>query len=459
MKNLTAIDGSMPELHTPVSSELPEGGTRRRLQLLLLAYSISPVRGSEYSVGWNHVTHMSKFCDITVLYGLAGPHMGDLEDIETYLQDKGELSNVRFIGIRPSLMAQILNAPNKMGFLVYSFYLAYKVWHRHAAREAQSLLAQEHFDLVHYLCPIGYREPGFLWQFDTPYVWGPIGGMVPTLHLKGATRSPAALWKTRLKNLINGIQLRMSRRVKKALERTDMPVAATSENAEVIQARFGRKAQVVPENAIPENWIPSEIESEQVTVASPIRLIWVGSLDTRKSPDLMIDALKQVSTKDWHLDLVGDGALRDNLKFMVDTAGLGDNVTLHGLIPRSDVQNLMAHADLHVITSMSEGNPTVIWEAMASGVPTLSLEHCGMHDTLCDICGILIPLSDYQETCKAIATEIDRLLREPETLARKKAGALACAKTHLWSQRAQTWLRIYDEAIENYARHKPSVAS
>ncbi|WP_211340438.1 glycosyltransferase family 4 protein [Prosthecochloris vibrioformis] len=380
--------------------------------------------------------------------------MGDIEEIENYLQKNGEISNVRFIAIRPSLIARLLNSPNRKGFLVYSFYLAYKVWHRQAARKAQSLLASESFDLVHYLCPIGYREPGFLWQFDIPYVWGPIGGMVPTRSLNGAPRSTISIWKTRLKNLTNAIQLRLSRRVPKAIARADKLVAATSDNAEIIKARFGRDPQVLPENAIPNDWIQHEFKGGQTTVGSCVRLIWIGSLDARKSPDLLIDALKRVSASNWHIDLIGDGSLRSTLVTMIAAAGLGDKVTLTGLIPRSEVKKLMKGADLHIITSMNEANPTVLWEAMASGVPTISLEHCGMRDTICGSCGVLIPMSDYQETCDLIASEIDRFVNDSKILANKKSGVLSCAETHLWSNRANTWLKIYNEAIESHLSNK-----
>ena len=459
MRKVHATETNMIDETVARSDRLPDVVTRPTLRVLLLAYSISPFRGSEFSVGWNHVTYMSQFCDLTVLYGLAGPHMGDLEDVENYLRQNGEIPNVRFVAIRPPFIARLLNSPNRNGFMVYSFYMAYKVWHRAAAQKAQSLLANEPFDLVHYLCPIGYREPGFLWQFDRPYVWGPIGGMVPTRQLKGAPRSSASIWKTRLKNLTNAIQLRLSRRVAKALGRADVLVAATNENAEMIKTRFARDAKVVPENAIPDDWMPSEGADGQVAAGSHIRLVWVGSLDARKSPDLLIDALKRVPTEGWHLDIVGEGPLRDSLKCMISDAGLTEKVTLNGQISRSEVHNLMSRADLHIITSMNEANTTVVWEAMGSGVPTLSLEHSGMRDTLCDACGVLIPMSDYQKTCNAIASEIDRLICDPEELARKKAGALACAEAHLWSQRARTWLHIYDEAIVSHARNKPGAQS
>jgi glycosyltransferase involved in cell wall biosynthesis len=397
---------------------------------------------------------MSKFCDFTVLYGLAGPHMGDVEDIETHLQKNGELPNVRFINIRPSYLARLLNWPNRNNFFVYSFYLAYKVWHRQAARKAQFLLDNEQFDLIHYLCPIGYREPGYLWQLDIPYVWGPVGGMVPVKILKGGRESFVSKCKIHLKNFTNSIQLRMSHRVARAFICTDKLIAATSENSEILKKQFKLDVQVIPENAIPNYLKMAKNKKVETKASSPVKLIWIGSLDARKSPRLLIDALIQISESDWHLDLVGDGKLRNKVRSMLIAAGLSDKITLHGFILRSEVQKLMTKADLHIVTSMSEGNPTVIWEAMSSGVPTLSLAHCGMRDTLCEACSVLIDISNYKETRNSIASKIDHLIHDPKLLASKKAGALSCAKHHLWSNRNKTWINIYYEVIENYKSNK-----
>ena len=54
--------------------------------ILVLAYAVSPIRGSEYSVAWNYVTQMSKYNRLTVLYGCAGEHMGDFEEMIDYIR-------------------------------------------------------------------------------------------------------------------------------------------------------------------------------------------------------------------------------------------------------------------------------------------------------------------------------------------------------------------------------------
>jgi len=97
----------------------------KRKTILVLAYSISPVRGSEYSVGWNYVKEMSLTNDLIVLYGLAGDHMGDVSEVEDSVLCQN-MPNVQFIAVRPSLITNFLNRLNRKGILVYTFYFAYK---------------------------------------------------------------------------------------------------------------------------------------------------------------------------------------------------------------------------------------------------------------------------------------------------------------------------------------------
>lgn len=423
------------------------GDTVSRPKVLLLAYSISPVRGSEYAVGWNHVTHLADFCDLTVLYGLAGPHMGDLEEIEDYIRTYGEIANVRFVPIRPNRLARLLNAPNRAGRLIYTFYLAYRVWHWQAARAAREIIASEQIDLVHYLCPIGYRETSYLWSLNKPFIWGPIGGLAPTLHLKGAPRPWKALAKVKLKNIANRLNMVLSYRVPRALSRADTIVAATSENGRMLNARFGVTPLLLQENAIPDDAV-RERASLGVTLNRPVRLIWIGRLDWNKSPDLLLDALAKADSRNWTLDLIGGGLLLAQTQARAVELGLANQITIHGQISRAEVQQRLREADLHIITSMGEANTTVIWEAMAAAVPTLTLDHCGMHDVVCDACGVRVAPTDYVGTRNRLAAEIDALLNDRRKLAALVDGVMICREQYLWSKRSQLWLNIYQSAIE-----------
>ena len=145
-----------------------------RKKVLIMAYAISPSRGSEYSVAWNFVREISKKYDVDVLYGASGLHMGDTLELERYLEHT-KLSGINFIKVAPSKLQNSVNKLNKIGF-GYAFYLAFRLWHKLALKKAKSLIKSNDYILVHQLNPIGYREPGYLYELDLPFIWGPIGG-------------------------------------------------------------------------------------------------------------------------------------------------------------------------------------------------------------------------------------------------------------------------------------------
>ena len=131
-------------------------------------------------------------------------------------------------------------------------------------------------------------------------------------------------------------------------------------------------------------------------------------------------------------------------------------ITWHGQLPRYKAVALFKNAHMHVMTSVSEGNPTVIWEAMSYGVPTLSLDHCGMHDTIDDKSGILIPIHNYGQCVSDIAKAIDRISDNPQLLKDLSDGVQERAKQYSWIQREQLILEYYKTAINRHENKEDS---
>lgn len=422
-----------------------DGETRKTI--LLLAYSISPIRGSEYSVGWNYVREMSKRHRLIVLYGLAGAHLGDIDEMKD-AANQYELHNVTFVPVTPSSLAMALNLPNRLGLAPYSFYLAYQVWHWQAYRKAREIVRDTHIDLIHYLCPTGFREPGYLWKLNKPYIWGPITGVTPRpVHIILEHRIGDAILAA-LKNLISNTQFYFGRRLNRALKSSSLIVAGTSDTRSALRTVHGVDSLVLAENAI--DAAPPYQSGLLYKDGDHLAIIWVGSIDRRKSLDILIDALAKVRSANWTLRVVGDGPRRLELKQMASDAGLDGQVEWLGKLPRSEVLKVFGTSHLHVITSMAEGNPTVLWEAMASGVPTVSLDHCGMHDVICDQCGVKIPISTRKNIVECLARTITRLIHDSDTLNSLSNGAQRCATKHSWAARAVEWDSCYDLALRSW---------
>jgi glycosyltransferase involved in cell wall biosynthesis len=89
--------------------------------------------------------------------------------------------------------------------------------------------------------------------------------------------------------------------------------------------------------------------------------IWVGSLDERRDPLVVVRAAMRTSTA---LLIVGDGPLRPE----VERAA---RPPVHLLGQRNDVPRLLAAADFFVLMSEREGFSFALLEAMAHGLPTI----------------------------------------------------------------------------------------
>jgi glycosyltransferase involved in cell wall biosynthesis len=424
-----------------------------RKTILLLAYSVSPIRGSEYSVGWNYIKEMSQDHNLIVLYGLAGDHMGDVDEVDLSPICRS-LPNVQWIAVRPNWLANLLNTPNRNGFFVYSFYLAYKVWHRQVYQVAKSLVQNQPIDLIHYLCPIGYREPGYLWKINKPYIWGPVGGVQNRSVRLALEKSTIAGVKIALRNVVNTLQFRFSPRVRAAFSRADIVLASTSKTQQLILDVQYTSAILLAENAITDQMLANQrlVVRAQDT---HLNIIWVGSIDERKSLDILLHALSQIQSSQWHLSVIGAGVLQAQCAELATQLGISANITWVGKVTREQVQMYYGKAHIHAITSMMEANTTVIWEAMSFGVPTISLDHCGMHDVICDKCGVRVPIDGtLQSVVDGFAQQLSRLIAQPALIEQLSAGVLECTKQYSWTQRRVLLDKHYVAATKHWLAHQ-----
>jgi glycosyltransferase involved in cell wall biosynthesis len=410
-------------------------------KILISAYAISPYKGSEYGAAWNTVINLSSKHELWVLYGMSDDHMGDTQSMRKYLEDN-QVPNVHFVEVQPGPIAKTINLLNKAG-LGWFFYFAYTLWQKEAYKAARKLLLTEDIDVVHQLGPIGYREPGFLYKLGKPLVWGPIGGMMVIDKRLSANKPMMTRFKFGLKNLINRLQLGYSSRIKKAFEYADVLISATRAGQDTIMSRFSRESYYLSEQGI-----IGKIRLDETKFSSNIaRLIWCGTHIERKNLQLCLDALAMVKHGNWQLDVLGCGPLTDKLKQYADNLGLNKNIIWHGQLNRTEAIQMMESAQLHIITSIAEDNPAVVFEAMSCGVPSLTIDHHGMGDVINHENGIKVPVNEYPVLVKDIAERLDKLFAEPALLKTLAYTTIARATNFQWDKRLAMLNRAYDEAI------------
>jgi glycosyltransferase involved in cell wall biosynthesis len=152
----------------------------------------------------------------------------------------------------------------------------------------------------------------------------------------------------------------------------------------------------------------------------------VGNLKPQKNPADFVALAEKICAErpETSFLFVGDGPLRQRLEFRVIASGLSNRFSLPGW--RRDIPELLAVADIFVLTSLWEGLPRALVEAMKSGVACV----CYATDGVCDVIedgvnGFVVPQGNLTSLGERVRTLLDDegLRRKIGEKARASIGA------------------------------------
>ena len=142
---------------------------------------------------------------------------------------------------------------------------------------------------------------------------------------------------------------------------------------------------------------------------SPPVILGVGRLEMQKDFATLIRAFAKVqSQRPARLMILGEGISRPQLEALVRELGVAENVTLPGFV--ANPYAYMARSAVFVLSSLFEGLPTVLIEAMAAGTSVVSTDcKSGPAEILeRGLYGKLVPVGDIEAMAKAIISTLDR---------------------------------------------------
>ncbi|MBU1363415.1 MAG: glycosyltransferase [Gammaproteobacteria bacterium] len=181
--------------------------------------------------------------------------------------------------------------------------------------------------------------------------------------------------------------------------------------------------------------------SDQAEVASLKRrhestwnLVFVGYLNERKGIKELLSAVANLAAKGrrkLHLFLVGRNDLGTYIEDFIRTNGLAEMVTLVGPVLHDRVKIWMSFANAFILPSHSEGLPTVLFEALYAGTPSIFTKVGGVGDIVTDgqealviepksIVAIeesIVRLMDSPDLCRELRTNGHQLIRDNFTWA------------------------------------------
>lgn len=166
-------------------------------------------------------------------------------------------------------------------------------------------------------------------------------------------------------------------------------------------------------NIIPVEEIRRKSMEFNVPDTSEKILCTVGRMVEQKRHDRLLEAMKILIERDENVRLwiLGTGPLESQIKGQAEKLGIADKVTFLGF--QSNPYPYIKAADMFVLSSDTEGYPTVVCEAMTLGKPIVSTDITGSHELLADGAGLLTDCD-----ASSLAKGIREILDSPD-LARK----------------------------------------
>lgn len=143
-----------------------------------------------------------------------------------------------------------------------------------------------------------------------------------------------------------------------------------------------------------------------------IALISMGDLVLRKNYSVAIRAIAKANNPHLQYFICGKGPELENLQNLAKELGVESQIHFLGF--RTDVKELLQAADVFLFSTLQEGLPRSMMEAMASGLPCVASKIRGNVDLIQDgVGGYLCPATDADAFAEAITKVAeDAALRE-----------------------------------------------
>lgn len=200
------------------------------------------------------------------------------------------------------------------------------------------------------------------------------------------------------------------------LRDADHAITISEYNRQHLGARFGAEETARLElvrNGLELERFPFRDHTALGTVP---QLLGVGRLVEKKGFDQLIDTVHALrgEGREVRADIVGDGPLREQLAAQIRKLGLEEQVRLLGPRTQEEVRVLLEQADLFVAPFVigadgnADGLPTVLLEAMATGIPCVAAEVTAVGEVIIDgRTGWLVPSGDTPALVAAVREALD----------------------------------------------------
>ncbi len=405
------------------------------MNILYIAYSCAPGKGSEERIGWNVPLESAKSNNVYVV---------TKEEHRKAIEEYVRAHNIE----NPKFFFVDINKLYKKIFKGSIYSIRLNFWHKKALPLVRYICKQEEIDIIHQITPIEFRSVGDYAKIENiRFVCGPLGGgeALPK-GLEPYAKGHMAVEYFR--NFLNKWS-RFKYRKSNKLSKSDHLLFANSETKDFVSELIKDvDCSILPEIGINTEDITGRKPGEGEN--SKLAFLVAGRLAYRKGHSLLLDVLSDLPKEiDYCCRFVGEGPEKGKLVAKVKTLGLQDKVVFTGRIPFDDMALEYDNADIFIMPSIREATGSVLLEAMAKGLPIITIGRFGGSVLLDENSAYLYDgncTEDFKEGLKnaIIAAVSDRQKREDFS-----AEVVSRAKNQLWQIKLEFYNCIYKSITDN----------
>lgn len=385
------------------------------MKLLFCNYEYPPLGGGGGVLTADLARELSKRHDVTVLTSAADGYGNEETD-----------GNVRVVRVPVSTRRERA-AANIVSMAQYVFK---------GRQIAQALARRDGFDLVNsfFVLPTGPVGQAAARSGDVPHIISALGA---DIYDPSKTFVPHRFW--------------LLRKLTASLLRDADAVTVESRNLihymeKIYSSDFNAHLIPLGINRPPP---PKRTRADFGFSSDELLLVALGRLVSRKAVDQLLHSMKDLADANARLVIVGDGPQEMSLKTLAGELGVADRVTFVGHVDESAKYDLLHASDIFVTTTQHEGFGLVFLEGMACGLPVVCYDEGGHTDFLTHQSNAMIARlnnrAEWVDYCR-------RLISNAQIRDKMSSAALKSVEPYLMDQCAETYVRLYEQTIENPGR-------
>lgn len=228
-----------------------------------------------------------------------------------------------------------------------------------------------------------------------------------------------------------------------AITSADYAIVINRETGSALDYLYGREISrvwYIPNGVEPRFFLPRNYHEGNAQ-----RLLFAGTWIDHKGTYYLCESFAAIAERypDVRLTIAGCGTDATTVKQAFDPS-VRDRVDVLPFVPREDMPSLYATHDVFVFPSLMEGLPIVLLEAMATGMPVVTTNTCGMADMVKDeYNGLLVAPADSA----AFAAAVERMILSPELRRQLGHAAQEVMRSQTWESTAKRLEGLFQLAV------------